>query len=85
MLDAGLRFTCAGGETGLTSVWQAFSGFIDDGDAWVAEGNFAGAVGAGVVDDDDLDLVAEEASLREDGLEAGRQITFFVVGRDDEA
>ena len=54
-------------------------------DAGIAESYLACAVGAGVVDDDDLGEVLEAACLMEDGFETGAEIGLFVVRRDDEA
>jgi hypothetical protein len=75
-----------GGETGLAGEGEAFARLVDDCYAGVAEGDFTSAVGAGVVDDDDLgDACRKVAGLIEDGLETGRKIGLFVVRGNDEA
>ena len=60
-------------------------GLVDETDAWITQGDVASAVGAGVVDDDDLGEVLEAACLMEDGFEAGAKVGLFVVRRDHEA
>jgi hypothetical protein len=59
---------------------------VDQGDAGKAERDLAGAVGGGVVDDDDLGLAGgQRTGLGKNRLKAGRKVGLFVVCGDDEA
>ena len=72
-VDVGDEVAGAGGEAGLAGEGEALARLVDDEDAGIAEGDFAGAVGAGVVDDDDFDEVREAAVWsRMDSRQAGR-------------
>ena len=67
---------------------EALVRFVDDADFGVLFGYVAGAVGAGVVDDEDFEVLcspAEVPGLGEDGADAGVEVFFFIVRGDDEA
>ncbi len=86
---AGLRFAVEGALGGA----EVELGRGEDGDAFgVLRGDFlsdgAGAVGGGVIDDDELPLLAElEAGLglRDQRGEAGREVGLLVARGDDDA
>ena len=84
-VDVGDELTGCCGKACLPCEGEAFAGLVHDSYAGIAKGNLARAVGAGVVDDDDLDVIAEALGLGEDGLQASGEVGLLVVGRDDEA
>ena len=85
-VDVGDEGAGAGGKSGLAGEGESFARLVDEDDAGIGEGDVAGAVGAGVVDDDDLHGAGGEgAGLGEDGVEAGGEIGLFVVRGHDEA
>ena len=89
-IDVGDEVAGAGGEAGLAGKGEALARLVDHEDAGVPEGHFAGAVGAGIVDHDDLAGVGCEAAggwvdLLEDGVETGRKVGLLVVCGNDEA
>ncbi len=88
-VDVGDERSGAGGEACLAGEGEALARLVDDDHAGIAESDFAGAVGAGVVDDDDLAGSGKarggEVDLAEDGFEAGGQIGLLVICGNDEA
>jgi len=89
-IDVGDEVAGAGSEAGLTGEGEALARLVDHDNAGIAEGDFAGAVVAGIVDDDDLAGVGGKAAggwidLVEDGFETGRKVGLFVICGNDEA
>ena len=66
----------------LTRFDETFRGLIDHTHSWYAASDVAGAIGAGVVDYENL---IGEARLRQKRMEAGRHERFLVVGADDDS
>ena len=85
-VNVGDEVSAAGGEASLASKGEALARLVDERDAAVRKRDVAGAVRAGIVDDDDLESAGGEgAGLVEDRVEAGWEIGLFVVRGNDEA
>lgn len=72
-----------GGEAGISDAGEVFGIFAGNDSSGLA-GDFFGAVGAAIEDDDGFDFAGGDFGGFGDGIEAFGEVVFFVMGGDDD-